>query len=187
MPKVPFVAVCDDCGHTWTPVKKLSRSRRSPQCSKCRSRNTRRAPPDEAMNEARGNGRGPSPKAPREERREERVEERPVVAPTDKRTHGEVREELSQSTFEDLSPPQEETPPEDARIRGMSEDEFERILGDFRVLTVGKIHEGIRQRQRYAEEEVADWLEVRHDVPRQRAEELAGLLLSRMPERKAES
>ena len=105
----------------------------------------------------------------------------------DKRTHGEVREEPSQNTFEDVSPSREETPPEGAKIRGMSEDEFERILGEFRVLTVGKIHEGVRQRQRYAEEDVADWLEVRYDVPTQHVKELAGLLLSRMPERRAES
>ncbi len=182
MARVPFVAVCDDCRHTWTPSKKLRRSRRPLRCSKCGGRNTRRAPPDEAVNEGRGNGRGTSPRAPREERREERP-----VAPMDKRTQGEVREEPSQNTFENVSPSPEETPPEGTKIRGMSEDEFERILGEFRVLTVGKIHEGIRQRQRYTEENVADWLEVRYDVPTQHVKELAGLLLSRMPERRAES
>ena len=158
------------------------------RCSKCGGRNTRRAPPDEALNEARGNGRERSPSIVREEHRQQ-VGERPAQqGSADEETRGEPRLEHSQSTFEDVSsPPQEETPPEDARIRGMSEDEFERILGDFRVLTVGKIHEGIRQRQRYAEQEVADWLEVRHDVPTQHAKELAGLLLSRIPERTAES
>lgn len=181
MPKVPFVAVCDDCHHTWTPSKKLRRSRRSLRCSKCGGRNTRRAPPDETVNEARGNGGEAAPRVVGEEHREQ-TEERAVVAPTDRATYGEVREEPSQTTFEDVPPSREETPPEDTNIRGMSEDEFERIVGEFRVLTVGKIHEGIRQRQRYTEEDVADWLEVRHDVPTQHAKELAGLLLSRRAE-----